>query len=148
MNTTLTSEAMAPEALDAGNGLAMGEQEPEAKDRLGKDIEHSVAYDLGIDVPLSCSVSNTPDNGVQRPEDKGEGSNGSKESGDSIALGGSSTATTHSEDEDDEDVGNAGHCVPAPSNSLLGCEGGEESGENHDDVCNDGNKDVSSRHSG
>lgn len=39
----------------------MGEQEPEAEDWLGKDIEDSVANNLGIETDKLATVSNTPD---------------------------------------------------------------------------------------
>ena len=55
--------SMGPEALEgggAGHGV-MGEEKPEAEDRLGKNVEYSVGDNLGIDVDVSGAISNTPD---------------------------------------------------------------------------------------
>lgn len=48
---------------------------------------------------------------------------------------------------DDEDVGNAGNGVPAPFlGSTLRAESSEETGQDHDQVGNDGQEDVGTRH--
>jgi len=39
----------------------MGEEEPEAKDWLGKNIEDSVSNNLGVDIDVAGSISDTPD---------------------------------------------------------------------------------------
>ena len=39
----------------------MGEQQPKAKDRLGKDIKDSIGNNLPIDTDGSGSISDTPD---------------------------------------------------------------------------------------
>ncbi len=39
----------------------MGEQKPEAKDRLGKDIENGVGNDFGIESNKTPTIGNTPD---------------------------------------------------------------------------------------
>jgi len=144
-NVALASEAVGPESLNAADILAMCEQEPETKDRLSKDIEDSISDDLGINGPLSGSIRNTPDNWVQSPENKSETTNGSEELSGRAALAGNATTTAHGKDVDDEKVCNASHGVPAPRNTLLGSESSKETGENHDDICDDGNKDVCSR---
>lgn len=41
----------------------VGEEEPEAKDRLRHDIEDSVGDDFGINIGDAGSVSDTPDAG-------------------------------------------------------------------------------------
>ena len=38
----------------------MGEEEPEAKDGLGEDIEDGISDNLSIDIDVSGSVSNAP----------------------------------------------------------------------------------------
>ena len=44
---------------------------------------------------------------------------------------------------DNNEVGNTGNGVPAPLlGGLLRAEGSEETSENHDDVCNNGDQDV------
>lgn len=147
-NVALSGNAMAPEALNGRSILGMGEQEPEAKDWLGKDVKNSISNDLSINRPLSGSIRDTPDNRVQGPENKCEASNSSEELGGSIALGSHSTTSTNSKDVNDEEVGNACHGVPAPCDALLGSEGSEETSENHDDVRDDGDEDVSSGETG
>ena len=39
----------------------MGKEEPEAKDWLGEDVEDGVGHNLGVDVDVAGSVSDTPD---------------------------------------------------------------------------------------
>ena len=39
----------------------MGEEEPEAKDGLGKDVKDSIADDLGVNINVAGAISNTPD---------------------------------------------------------------------------------------
>ena len=39
----------------------MGEEEPESKDGLCKDIKDSVSDDLGVNVDVTGSIGNTPD---------------------------------------------------------------------------------------
>jgi hypothetical protein len=46
--------------LRAGHAV-MGEQEPEAEDRLGQDVENSVGNDLSIESDKAAAVSDTPD---------------------------------------------------------------------------------------
>ena len=44
-----------------GRHSIMSEEEPEAKDGLGEDIENSVGNDLTINTNFAGSVGNTPD---------------------------------------------------------------------------------------
>ena len=39
----------------------MSKEKPEAKDRLGEDIENSVGNNFAIDIDDTSSISNTPD---------------------------------------------------------------------------------------
>lgn len=39
----------------------MSEKEPESENGLGKDIEDSVGDDLGVNVDVAGSISDTPD---------------------------------------------------------------------------------------
>jgi hypothetical protein len=39
----------------------MGEEKPEAKDWLGKDVEHGVGDNFGINTDDTATISNTPD---------------------------------------------------------------------------------------
>ncbi len=143
-DVTLTSEALAPEALDGGDVLAVGQQEPEAENGLGQDIEDGIGDDLSVDRPLASTISNTPDNWIQSPEDEGEAANGSEEGGGGIALAGDGTASTDSEDVDDEEVCGAGDGVPSPLAVLLSGKGSEKTGEDHDNIGDNGNQDISS----
>ena len=46
---------------DLPRHAVMGEEKPEAKDGLGKDIEDGVANDLSINAGNARSIGNTPD---------------------------------------------------------------------------------------
>lgn len=39
----------------------MSEQEPEAEDGLGEDVEDGVGDDLGVDTNVAGAIGNTPD---------------------------------------------------------------------------------------
>ena len=39
----------------------MSEEQPDAKDGLGKDIKNCVRNDLAVDIDITGAVSNTPD---------------------------------------------------------------------------------------
>lgn len=80
---------------------------------------------------------------VDSPEDQSEASNGSEESlGLSILVSGGGT-TIESELVDDDEVGNASNGVPSPLGSVgLVTEGSEETGEDHDQISNNGNEDA------
>lgn len=145
--STLVVETIAPETLDALSTLGMCEQEPETKDRLGKDIKNSIGDDLSINRPLASSITDTPDNWVKSPEDQGESTDGSKELSSVVVLGGNSTTTRDDELPDNDKVGNASHGIVSPFLSISGTKGSEETEENHDEICNDGNKDRSTIHS-
>ena len=47
--------------VDIPRHVVVSEQEPEAKDWLGKDVEHSVGDDLAIDADVAGAVSDAPD---------------------------------------------------------------------------------------
>lgn len=120
----------------------MGEDEPETKDGLGQDIEDSVGDDLGIDAPLTGTITNTPDNGVQSPEKKSESTNGGEQLGGLVVLGGNSTTARDTQLPDNDEVGNTGHGVVSPLLAIGGTEGSEETEENHDQVSNKGDEDA------
>jgi len=122
----------------------MSKQKPETKDRLGKNIKDSISNDLSINRPLAGTITNTPDNWVESPKDQSEATNGSEELGGAAVLGHDSTATWDDELVDDDEVCNAGHGVVSPFLTISGTEGSEETEENHDEICNDGNEDGSS----
>lgn len=81
--------------------------------------------------------------GVDGPDDEGEATNGSEEVANLATLGGGGVAAVVDELPDNNEVGNTGNGVPAPLlGGLLRAERGEETGENHDDVGNNGDQDV------
>lgn len=79
---------------------------------------------------------------VDGPEDKGETSDGSEESLGLSILAGSSTSAVDDELVDNDEVSNAGPCVPAPLLTITGAVGSEETSQDHDDIGNNGNEDV------
>jgi hypothetical protein len=101
--------------------------------------------------------------GVGSPEKESVAGDGHEEGAELGALCGSIGASVQGKVPDDEDVGNAGNGVPAPLlGSTLLAKGGEQTltklvlvsrtrgtvrtGENHDQIGNDGHDDVSTRH--
>lgn len=86
---------------------------------------------------------------VDGPDDKSEASNGSKELANLTALSHGVGAAVNGEHPDDNEVGNAGNGVPAPLlGSALTAEGGEETGQNHDNIGNNSQKDVATAETG
>lgn len=137
---------MSPESLSGTDILSMSEQQPETKDWLGEDIENSISDDLSIDTPLSGSISNTPDNWVQSPEDESEASNGSEELSSGVGLGSDSTTTWNDELVYDDQVRSTSHGVPSPLLTFSVSECSEKTGEDHDQICNNGDCDIGSVH--
>ena len=147
-DTTLVAETVGPETLDGGSILGVREQEPESEDGLGQDVEDGISDDLSVDRPNTSSISNTPDNGVEGPENEGEAANGCKELGGGAVLGLDGNAAWDDELVDDDEVGNAGHGVVSPFGTFSVTKGGEQTEENHEHVGSDGDEDVGSVQAG
>lgn len=80
---------------------------------------------------------------VDSPDDKSEASDGSEESTDLATLGLGFAATVNSEDPDDNEVGNASNGIPSPLlGSALVSKCSEKASQDHNDVCDEGNNDV------
>jgi len=63
-DATLAAETLGPEAVEVDVRLGhvgVSEEEPQAEDGLGEDIEDGVANDLSIDAGDASTVGNTPD---------------------------------------------------------------------------------------
>lgn len=143
---TLTVESMAPETLNRLRRSSMSKQEPETKDGLSKNIKNSISNDLRINTPLASTITDTPDNGVESPEDQSEATDGSKELGGSVVLGQRSTTTRDDELVDDDEVCDASNSIVSPLLAIILAKGSKETKENHDDVRNDGDEDACSIH--
>jgi hypothetical protein len=86
---------------------------------------------------------------VDGPDDKSEASDRGKELANLATLGHGVGAAVDGEHPDDNEVGNAGNGVPAPLlRSALVAVSGEETSQNHDDISNDGQKDVATAETG
>ena len=85
---------------------------------------------------------------VDGPEDEGEATNGSEEGGSLVVLGLGGLATVDGELIDDNEVGNAGHGIPAPLGRLVNRKGSEETSQDHDDISNDGNENTGTAETG
>jgi hypothetical protein len=163
----LAAEAIGPETFERGravSSLAMieskgeddlrgrhavvGEEQPEAEDGLGQDIENSIGDDLSIKADETGTVGNTPDDWVDGPEDEGEASNGTVESLGLAVLVGNGGAAVESELVDDNEEGNAGPGVPAPLLAVLVTIGSKETSEDHDDIGNKSHEDVGTTETG
>lgn len=79
---------------------------------------------------------------VDGPENKSETSNGGEKGAGLVVLGHCLLATVHGKLVDDDKVGNARHGIVSPLLSTLVTESSEESGQDHDEIGNDGDKDV------
>lgn len=133
---------MGPEASNVANALGVCKQQPEAKDGLGEDVKDGVGNDLRVDGPLAGTVSNTPDDGVQGPEDESEASDGGKELRGLAILGSDGTTARDGELIDDDEVGNAGHGVVSPLLTIGATESSEETEEDHQEIGHDGYQNV------
>jgi len=151
-DSTLAADTVGPEAaeLDLSLGHALvGEEQPGTKDRLGEQIEDGVGNDFLVNGHLARAVGNTPNDRVDGPDDKSEAGNGSEELANLAALGHGVGAAVNGEHPDDNEVGNASNGVPAPLlRSTLATKGGEETGQNHDNIGNDSQKDVATAEAG
>lgn len=80
---------------------------------------------------------------VDGPDDDGEASNGGVEAANLASLGRRGGTSVDDELPENNQVGNAGNGVPAPLLwGALRAKGREETGQDHDHVGDDGNKDV------
>ena len=142
----LATESVGPEATELNVGLGdsgVGVQKPCTEHRLSQDVKNGVSDDLTVDRGATGSVSDTPDDGVDGPDDESETSNGGEEVANLATLGHGLATTVDGELPDDDEVGNACDGVPSPLlGSALGAESGEQTGEDHDDVGDDGDQDV------
>ncbi len=135
---------MAPPSTNRRSISGVCEQKPETEDRLGEDVQDGISDDLSVNIPLACTVSNAPNNGVQSPENEGEGTNGSKERRGGAVLALDCGTASDGELVDNYEVCNAGEGIVSPLCAVGVAEGSEETEEDHEDVCYDGNDDTSS----
>ncbi len=140
-----------------GHGV-MSEEEPESENGLGENVKNGIGDDLGVDVGDAGTISDTPDavecqrdpmlveqggsHWVDSPEDEGETCNGAEEGGGLGVFALDNATAVVCELVDNDQVGNARDCVPAPLWALLDGEGGEETGQDHDDVSDNSDEDV------
>jgi len=121
----------------------MGEEEPEAEDWLGKDVENGIADDLGINTDDVAALGETPDNWVDGPQNEGEAGNGTIESLGLAVLLCNRCSATNGELVDNNDVGNASEDEPAPLAALNAlAKSTKETSQDHDDISDNGNQDV------
>merc|ERR1739838_356565 len=146
----LAAEALRPEAAELNVALRhalVGEQEPGTEDRLGEDVKDGVGDDLLVRVHVAGAVSNTPDDGVDGPDDEDEATNGSEEVADLATLVHGHAAAVVGELPDNDEVSNAGNGVPAPLlRGALSAVGGEETSQDHDQISDDGDQDAAAVH--
>jgi len=89
---SLAAQTVAPPSINGGSSItAVGEQEPETEDWLGKNVKDGIGNDFTINRPLASTITNTPNNWVKSPENQGEATNGSEELGSLSILGGDCT---------------------------------------------------------
>jgi hypothetical protein len=95
---------------------------------------------------LSSTLTQGPNNRVQSPEDQGEATNGSKELAGAVILAQDCATTGDDQLPEDNEIGEAGDGIPAPLLAISAAEGGEETSENHDYICDNGDEEVGSVH--
>ena len=81
---------------------------------------------------------------VDGPEDQSEPGNGTEEGSGLGILALNDTTAVESELVDHNEIGNACNGIPAPFWTFLDGEGGEETGEDHDDISHNGDENVGS----
>jgi hypothetical protein len=145
-NGSLRPKAVSPPSLNRWS-RSVSKEEPETEDWLGKDIKDGVADDLRINRHVTGSISNTPDNWVQGPEDNGEESNAGEELGGGTILGVNGLAAWDDKLVKDDKHGSTSHGVVSPFLSIGLTESSKETEENHKDISNNGNEDVGTGHS-
>ena len=80
--------------------------------------------------------------GVDGPQNQSETSNSAEEGGGLGILAHDNTTTVEAELVDDGQVGDASNGIPTPFWSFLKSEGGEEAGQDHDDISDDSHEDA------
>jgi hypothetical protein len=140
------AQSVAPESFNGSGISAMCEQQPETKDRLGKNVQDGIGDDLGVNAPLPGAIANTPDDWVQSPENEGEATNGSKKLGGGAALAHGCTTARDDKLVNDDEISNASNGIPSPLLTIVLAKSSKETSKDHDDICNDGNKDASTVH--
>lgn len=86
---------------------------------------------------------------VGSPEDEGEASEGAEQGADLVALAHGHGTAVNCKVPDDKEVRNAGNGIPAPLlGSALTAESGKETGQDHDEVGDDGQQGVATAKAG
>lgn len=158
-NATLGGESVGPPAADLNVRLgdaAVAKQKPKSKDGLSQDIEDGVGHDFTIDRCLAGTIGKAPHaehtlvskylllglaidryiHWVGGPQNEGEEGERAEEVGDLGSLGLDGGAAGQANVPDDKDVGNARDGIPAPLLArVLSSVGGEQTGQDHDEVC-------------
>ena len=117
------------------------------EDWLGQEIEDTVGDHLSVDGDDVGAISNTPDDGVDGPEDEEDDSRGSVGSADILA-----NSVSHLSGGDHEEVEDEEHCdsctgEPSPL-VLCSGDGSDETADNHKEVQHDCKEDLGGRHVG
>lgn len=149
---------ISPEFNISLRDTAVGNKEPKTEYWLGKNVENGIENDLRVDAYLSGTICNAPNtmipvknctrlmdsglqenlHGINRPKDQGERRKRAKELANTRAPGTGETTAVDSDVPDDKQIGNAADSVPTPFLcGVLLTKGGEQTGEDHDKICDD-----------
>lgn len=126
----------------------MGEEQPEAEDRLGQHVQDGVRNDLGVQADHASAIGDTPNDGVDGPEDESEASDGTVEGLGLAVLVGNGRAAVDRQLVDNDEEGKAGPRVPAPLLAIGVTVGSEEAGQHHDEIGNDSHENVGTAETG
>jgi hypothetical protein len=148
MHRALTTQAMCPEALNRRREARVREQQPEAKHRLGQQVHDGQGDDLGIHAPLAGTITNRPDDRVQRPDDDREARNRRIQLRDLPVLIHHRAPAGQHELVHDDQVRHARHGVPAPALPIGVRAREEQSRQDHDGIGEQGDEDVGAVNAG
>ena len=79
---------------------------------------------------------------IDGPKDQGVSGNGAEKGSGLLVLVLNDTTAVEAELVDNNQVGDASHCVPTPFGALLDSKSSEKTGQDHDHISNNGNEDV------
>lgn len=97
---------------------------------------------------FSCNLFELSLHRIEGPENQGESTNSGKKSAGLGVLRLSHSTSINGQLVDDHEVGNACNTVVSPLVITVVGQGSEETGQNHDNIGNDGNENIATRQAG
>jgi hypothetical protein len=130
-----------------GVDVAVAPDEESTEDRLSQNVEHTVEGSLGVGGDEVGTLADAPGDGVESPQDGGQGAADQEGAADVAAQGVGVLARFPAEHVEDVEEGDAAEDEVAPL--VAGAdEGAGETGDDHDFVDEDDEEDRGPRHAG